>query len=210
MLAGQREDSNKAGTGQVKHGRSNLTDPMHRYRASAARPRSVASRPRGAARSERHHFVRDARRRPRALRPVDVTKSPTAYISTSPFGSVLRRRRQRLPHRLTAEDARPTEALQARRRSTPTRSPSVRRRGSRPVRKTAHAAAVAASTARVGVELRACTPAHLHPAEQRRLVDDVAGDAANHVRQPARIAAQIDDEPVGGAEAIDAPARSAR
>ncbi len=45
--------------------------------------------------------------------PVPVTKSPQAWMSTSPFGSSIEQRRQRLSHRRLPEHARAAERLHA-------------------------------------------------------------------------------------------------
>ena len=169
-----------------------LTRSIH---ASAAVERSRRAPPgvaRGSARP-----VRPARRHvPRCARRSPVTKSPQAWMRTSPFGS----------RSNSAGSAWPIDVC-----------PNTRARPSdcRPPAKHSDALPVIPSTRiatgplygstrspggvdepRIRGELQLRLP-RLHHAERRALGHEVPGDAHDHRREPAGIAAQIDHDAVG-------------
>ena len=192
------EDSNNERLRQGKTGRLYLNAtrylpawPVSIQRSAAS---SARSRPAASASIESgcdlvgHHALAFERR------PVDVTKSPIAYISTSPFAQLLRRRRQRLPHRLAAEDARAAEALQpAGKTLRRARRQLVDENRDRPGKRR-HAAAIGGRRARVRAKRCVCASRICMRPSRTRLGHQVTGDPAHHVRQPAGVAAKIDHE----------------
>src|SRR5690606_22646424 len=130
--------------------------------------------------------------------------TPAWYVRSLPAALpiLLRRCRQRLTRRPSSEHARTTERLQPggkalRRARRKLVDENGHRAGIRPYRPS-----VARRPARIDDELE-FEIAHPQVADRYGFVDQVPGDAANHLGQPARIAAQVDDEPVSIAKGVD-------